>query len=83
MGNEVGQGLQGGAQSVQAALQGGQACLQLLLLGLKLRHHLIRDALCLQRWRETEWQREGPGTGRGQRAKGSRASIQFKEQLGG
>lgn len=55
MGDEAGQGLQGGAQRIQAALKGGQAGLELLVLGVQLGHEVIQDILGLP---ETEQERK-------------------------
>lgn len=41
MGDEAGQGLQGGAQGIQAAFEGSQAGLKLLVLGVQLGHEVV------------------------------------------
>lgn len=47
MGDEARQGLQGGAQRIQAAFEGSQAGLKLLVLGVQLGHEVIHDILGL------------------------------------
>lgn len=47
MGDEAGQGLQGGAQGIQAAFEGSQAGLKLLVLGVQLGHEVVQDILGL------------------------------------
>ena len=47
MGNEARQGLQGGAQRIQAAFEGSQAGLKLLVLGVQLGHEVVHDILRL------------------------------------
>ena len=55
MGDKAGQGLQGGAQCIQAAFKGSQAGLKLLVLGVQLGHEVVQDILGLP---ETEWERK-------------------------
>ena len=47
MGDETRQGLQGGAQCIQAAFKGSQAGLKLLVLGVQLGHEVVHDILGL------------------------------------
>lgn len=47
LGNEARQGLQGGAQRIQAAFEGSQAGLKLLVLGVQLGHEVVHDILRL------------------------------------
>lgn len=56
MGDEDRQGLQGGAQRIQAAFEGSQAGLKVLVLGMQFGHEVIHGILGLP---ETEeWERE-------------------------
>lgn len=56
MGNEAGQGLQGGAQHIQAAFKGSQAGFKVLVLGMQFRHEVVHGILGLP---ETErWEKE-------------------------
>lgn len=47
LGDEARQGLQGGAQRIQAAFKGSQAGLKLLVLGVQLGHEVVHDILGL------------------------------------
>lgn len=48
LGDEARQGLQGGAQRIQAAFQGSQAGLQVLVLGVQLGHEVVHGILGLR-----------------------------------
>lgn len=47
LGDEARQGLQGGAQRIQAAFEGSQAGLKVLVLGVQLGHEVVHGILGL------------------------------------